>query len=102
MYYAKAGVITEEMAFVAAREKMDPEFVRSEVGGFWCLGLGVLWVWSEGEEGFACVALVAAREKMDPEFVRSEVGGCICCFARDSGFFGGKQGLGVCRLTWRP
>jgi len=31
MYYAKQGVITEEMAFVAAREKMDPEFVRSEV-----------------------------------------------------------------------
>lgn len=31
MYYAKAGVITEEMAYVAAREKMDPEFVRSEV-----------------------------------------------------------------------
>eukprot|EP00955_Chlamydomonas_euryale_P036997 350621-Chlamydomonas_euryale.AAC.12 len=25
------GVITEEMAFVAAREGMDPEFVRSEV-----------------------------------------------------------------------
>lgn len=33
MYYAKQGVITEEMAFVAAREKMDPEFVRSEVRG---------------------------------------------------------------------
>lgn len=31
MYYAKQGVITEEMAFVAAREKMDPEFVRAEV-----------------------------------------------------------------------
>jgi len=31
MYYAKQGVITEEMAFVAAREEMDPEFVRSEV-----------------------------------------------------------------------
>ncbi|KAI8466667.1 MAG: ThiC family-domain-containing protein [Monoraphidium minutum] len=31
MYYAKAGVITEEMAYVAAREGMDPEFVRSEV-----------------------------------------------------------------------
>jgi len=31
MYYAKQGVITEEMAFVAAREGMDPEFVRSEV-----------------------------------------------------------------------
>lgn len=31
MYYAKAGVITEEMAYVAARESMDPEYVRSEV-----------------------------------------------------------------------
>ncbi|MFC0116263.1 phosphomethylpyrimidine synthase ThiC [Kibdelosporangium aridum] len=29
--YAKAGIITNEMRFVAAREKMDPEFVRSEV-----------------------------------------------------------------------
>jgi phosphomethylpyrimidine synthase len=33
MSYAKAGVVTEEMAFVAARENMDPEFVRSEVCG---------------------------------------------------------------------
>ncbi|HNJ67326.1 MAG TPA: phosphomethylpyrimidine synthase ThiC, partial [Turneriella sp.] len=31
MYYAKKGVITEEMQFVAMREKMDAEFVRSEV-----------------------------------------------------------------------
>jgi len=31
MHYAKRGIITEEMAFVAARERMDPEFVRSEV-----------------------------------------------------------------------
>lgn len=31
MYYARQGVITEEMAFVAAREGMDPEYVRSEV-----------------------------------------------------------------------
>eukprot|EP00879_Flechtneria_rotunda_P014993 GHRR01015667.1.p1 GENE.GHRR01015667.1~~GHRR01015667.1.p1 ORF type:complete len:236 (+),score=49.46 GHRR01015667.1:194-901(+) len=31
MYYARQGVITEEMAFVAAREGMDPEFMRSEV-----------------------------------------------------------------------
>jgi phosphomethylpyrimidine synthase len=29
--YAKAGIITEEMRFVAAREHMDPEFVRSEI-----------------------------------------------------------------------
>ena len=32
MFYARQGVITEEMAFVAARESMDPEYVRSEVG----------------------------------------------------------------------
>ncbi len=31
MHYARKGVITEEMQFVAAREGMDPEFVRSEV-----------------------------------------------------------------------
>jgi phosphomethylpyrimidine synthase len=31
MYYARQGVVTPEMAFVAARENMDPEFVRSEV-----------------------------------------------------------------------
>jgi phosphomethylpyrimidine synthase len=31
MYYARRGVITEEMAFAAAREGVDPEFVRSEV-----------------------------------------------------------------------
>src|SRR2546428_2329642 len=29
--YARAGVITEEMRFCAAREAMDPEFVRAEV-----------------------------------------------------------------------
>jgi phosphomethylpyrimidine synthase len=29
--YAKAGIITNEMRFVAAREHMDPEFVRTEV-----------------------------------------------------------------------
>jgi phosphomethylpyrimidine synthase len=31
MHYAKKGIITEEMAFVAAREGCEPEFVRSEV-----------------------------------------------------------------------
>ncbi|KAF3796888.1 Phosphomethylpyrimidine synthase [Nymphaea thermarum] len=31
MFYAKQGIITEEMLFCAAREKLDPEFVRSEV-----------------------------------------------------------------------
>lgn len=30
-YYAKQGIITEEMAFCAARERIDPEFIRSEV-----------------------------------------------------------------------
>ncbi len=29
--WAKAGVITKEMEFIAARERMDPEFVRQEV-----------------------------------------------------------------------
>jgi phosphomethylpyrimidine synthase len=29
--YAKAGIITKEMRFCAAREGMDPEFVRNEV-----------------------------------------------------------------------
>lgn len=31
MHYARQGVITEEMKFVAVREKLNPEFVRSEV-----------------------------------------------------------------------
>ena len=31
MHYAKRGIVTEEMAFAAAREGLDPEFVRSEV-----------------------------------------------------------------------
>jgi phosphomethylpyrimidine synthase len=31
MHYAKQGMITEEMQYVAVREGMDPEFVRSEV-----------------------------------------------------------------------
>eukprot|EP00245_Coleochaete_scutata_P005545 TRINITY_DN19192_c0_g1_i1.p1 TRINITY_DN19192_c0_g1~~TRINITY_DN19192_c0_g1_i1.p1 ORF type:complete len:658 (+),score=103.63 TRINITY_DN19192_c0_g1_i1:131-2104(+) len=31
MYYAKAGVVTEEMLYCAVREGMDPEFVRKEV-----------------------------------------------------------------------
>lgn len=31
MAYARQGVITEEMAYIAAREGMDAEFVRSEV-----------------------------------------------------------------------
>ncbi|MDI3328290.1 MAG: phosphomethylpyrimidine synthase ThiC [Alicyclobacillaceae bacterium] len=31
MYYAKQGIITPEMEFVAIRENMDPEFVRQEV-----------------------------------------------------------------------
>jgi phosphomethylpyrimidine synthase len=31
LHLARAGVITEEMAFVAARERLEPELVRSEV-----------------------------------------------------------------------
>jgi phosphomethylpyrimidine synthase len=31
LYYAKRGEITEEMKFVALREGIDPEFVRSEI-----------------------------------------------------------------------
>ena len=31
MHYAKKGVVTEEMQFIALRENMDPEYVRSEV-----------------------------------------------------------------------
>eukprot|EP00983_Pelagomonas_calceolata_P113749 1160016-Pelagomonas_calceolata.AAC.4 len=33
MHYAKQGEITEEMLYVAAREGMDPEYVRSEFKG---------------------------------------------------------------------
>src|SRR5437868_1202130 len=31
MHYARKGVITEEMHYVAHRENLEPEFVRSEV-----------------------------------------------------------------------
>jgi hypothetical protein len=31
MYYAKRGIVTEEMAFVAAREQLPVDFVLSEV-----------------------------------------------------------------------
>ena len=31
MHYARKGVITEEMQYVAKREKLEPELVRSEV-----------------------------------------------------------------------
>ena len=31
MYYAKQGIVTEEMAYVAAREGMDVQFVMSEL-----------------------------------------------------------------------
>jgi len=34
MHYARQGVVTEEMAFCAARERLEPEFVRSEVVAF--------------------------------------------------------------------
>src|SRR5712671_5627992 len=31
MHYARKGIVTEEMAFVAQREKLEPELIRSEV-----------------------------------------------------------------------
>ena len=31
MHYAKQGIITEEMKFVAVREQVEPEFVRDEI-----------------------------------------------------------------------
>ncbi len=31
MYYARKGIVTEEMAHVAKRENVDPELVRSEI-----------------------------------------------------------------------
>src|SRR2546423_8342722 len=31
MHYARRGLVTEEMAFVARREKLEPELVRAEV-----------------------------------------------------------------------
>jgi phosphomethylpyrimidine synthase len=31
MHFARKGVVTEEMVYVAAREKLDPELVRSEI-----------------------------------------------------------------------
>lgn len=46
MHYAKKGIITEEMAFAAAREGLDPEFVRSEVGPYYT---------SHPSENFLCL-----------------------------------------------
>ena len=31
MHFARQGVITEEMQFVAGREKLEPELIRSEI-----------------------------------------------------------------------
>ena len=31
MHFARKGVVTEEMRYVAEREECDPEFVRSEI-----------------------------------------------------------------------
>ncbi|MEK7408119.1 MAG: phosphomethylpyrimidine synthase ThiC, partial [Acidobacteriota bacterium] len=31
MHYARQGILTEEMAYVAGRENLPPELVRSEV-----------------------------------------------------------------------
>jgi phosphomethylpyrimidine synthase len=31
MYFARQNIITEEMLFVAERERVEPEFVRSEI-----------------------------------------------------------------------
>ena len=31
MHYAREGIVTEEMAFVAAREKLDAKLIMSEV-----------------------------------------------------------------------
>src|SRR5271167_4672312 len=31
MHYARLGIVTEEMQYVAKREKLEPELVRSEV-----------------------------------------------------------------------
>lgn len=31
MYYARKGIVTEEMEYIAKKENLDPEFVRSEV-----------------------------------------------------------------------
>src|SRR5262245_38596390 len=31
LHYARAGIVTSEMAFAAAREGVEPEFVRAEI-----------------------------------------------------------------------
>jgi len=37
MYYAKQGIITEEMEFVAKVEKIDAELLRSEIARGRCI-----------------------------------------------------------------
>ena len=31
MHFARKGLVTEEMAFVAHKEKLEPEFIRAEI-----------------------------------------------------------------------
>ncbi|MEJ2499163.1 MAG: phosphomethylpyrimidine synthase ThiC [Sulfurovaceae bacterium] len=37
MYFAKQGIITDEMAYVASQEDIDPEFLRSEIARGRCI-----------------------------------------------------------------
>jgi phosphomethylpyrimidine synthase len=37
MYYARQGIVTEEMQQIAAKERIDPEFLRSEVARGRCI-----------------------------------------------------------------
>ena len=37
MHFARKGVVTEEMVFVAGREKIEPELIRSEVARGRCI-----------------------------------------------------------------
>ena len=36
MHFARQGVITEEMEYIAKREKLEPELIRSEVARGQC------------------------------------------------------------------
>ena len=37
MHFARQGVITEEMEYIAKREKLEPELIRSEVARGRCI-----------------------------------------------------------------
>ena len=58
MHYAKKGIITEEMAFAAAREQLPAEFVRSEVNTPPPMATVMKATWMQGLACILCCAIL--------------------------------------------